>query len=178
MDITSTGDGLTIVICCQYYKIHDWMAFASWYSINKNLPDAKVVVLIERTKTTESLFNWTHRFHVKALQHQPSHLDSLSIAAINNLIDSNTICMKINPTVMAVREYEDLDCGIADVKLDIPATFVDYSNGCGKFVIDEWIDKGSSPLDRATKRFVKEKMSINELKVLKLWEQAYPLQLF
>ncbi len=38
-NVTPIGGELKILINVDYSFNHDWMSFASWYSINKNLPD-------------------------------------------------------------------------------------------------------------------------------------------
>jgi hypothetical protein len=51
MGISATGEGLDIVISTACSIHHDWQAFAAWYSIYTNLPDARVSILCARDFT-------------------------------------------------------------------------------------------------------------------------------
>ena len=46
---------LSIIIECECLFYHDWMAFASWYSIHKNISDAQILIKLKRTN---NLFKW------------------------------------------------------------------------------------------------------------------------
>jgi hypothetical protein len=74
---------------------------------------------------------------------------------------------------MAVREYDENSLGPVDVKSNELCTFVDYSNGCGKFVTSAWIDKDGVPFKDALSRFSIVDMSVNESKLLEIWKNAY-----
>jgi hypothetical protein len=74
-------------------------------------------------------------------------------------------------TTMAVRSYE----GILDVthaKSSEMTTFVDYSEGCGKFVTSEWINRLDVPFAKVDS-FRQDDMTANEIAVFKLWERMY-----
>ena len=69
--ITSTGDRLNILVSCDYSLHHDWMSFASWYSIYKNLPDAQVALLCARDlKDGYASFDWPYRCDIRFFQHE------------------------------------------------------------------------------------------------------------
>ena len=139
------------------------MAFASWYSINKNLPDAKVVIASPRREyeRTWLLFNWTYRLRVPLLFYTES------ITREANLV--------IPCTVMALRTYDTEHPGPVDVKSQEFATFVDYQEGCGRFIPSQWINRVAAPFRKAVKRLGTEDMTVNELKVLQMWEKLYIL---
>ena len=46
--VTSTGKGLNVLIRSEYSFSSNWMSFGSWYSVQKNLPDANVAIVCER----------------------------------------------------------------------------------------------------------------------------------
>lgn len=152
--ISSLGKGLNILIKAKYTKRHDWQAFASWYSIFKNLPDAKVKVCCELPADPEyQLFNWPARckvdfsFHYKKDDHY----------------------LEINPNIMAVYQYDENNLGPIDAKINEQCTFVDYSKGCGLFTLEKF--KDYCPFELAMKLFSND-MSLNEYRILKIWDKA------
>jgi len=78
--------------------------------------------------------------------------------------------ISLPPSVMAVRSYEG-DTTIANVKDETLAAFIDYSGGCGRFVMSEWIHKVEAPFNRAMDRFGNPDLTANEIAILKLWER-------
>lgn len=71
MNITSTGDNLSILIPTEYSIHDDWMAFSAWYSLSKNLPDAQVAILCLRgIKDGHLSFGWPVRCGVNYFQHE------------------------------------------------------------------------------------------------------------
>jgi hypothetical protein len=61
--VTETGDNLDILVYAELSQ--DWLAFAAWYSANKNLPDAKVSLAICRSKDVPfQSFQWAKRLNV------------------------------------------------------------------------------------------------------------------
>lgn len=48
----------------------DWQAFGTWYSIYKNLPDAKIAISIARNEETPfQYFQWTKRINIPVIRH-------------------------------------------------------------------------------------------------------------
>lgn len=160
LKISETGNGLNILMLCEYTRHHDWMSFASWYSIYKNLPDATVEISCLRTNCQDQLFNWPVKCNVTFSQ----------VSKLEHVVDKLTI----TPDIMAVSYYDINNLGPVDVKSDDNFTFVSYFRGCGKFVYDQWINTLRNPLVIAEKLFT-EDISLNESRVLKLWGKAYTL---
>ncbi len=77
----------------------------------------------------------------------------------------------VPPTVMAVRDFQD-DWSVSSSKSDRQTCLVDYSSGCGNFVVDKWINKSQHPFHNATRRFGTSAMTVNEVAVLKMWERC------
>jgi hypothetical protein len=167
-----TGDGLNIV-CKTGYSFHDdWMTFACWYSILKSLPDAKFSIFCPSVDSHGLYFQWAPRCRVN----------------FSTILPTNTPLLIVPPLAMAVRSLDqkcvdllseihfvELDgrlCG--DVKDDTFLPFVHYQNGCGKFVVSEWINKAECPFPWA-ERFMTHTATANEVRVLKLWKQLHPL---
>ena len=148
---------LAIIIECEVLECHHWMAFASWYSIQKNLSDALVFLSLDKTNH-KSLFGWASRCGVRFFRNQFK-------------IERPEI-KKISPSVMAIRSFSE-DLSIVSSKTDIMATFVDYKFGCGDFVLDKWINTTEVPFEKALKRFSTYDLNVNELAILNLWEQCF-----
>ena len=154
------GKGLRLIINTESIPKHDWMSYASWYSINKNLPDAEVLLLCRRG---EMVFGWPYKCGVKVVYYTKEPVI---------LYDEEHLNIHISPTFMAVRSFMSLtELGPIDAKSDQVATFVDYSKGCGKFVFNEGIDMAVNPFG-ITKKLTDVACSLNEVKILKLWEDC------
>jgi hypothetical protein len=140
-------DPKRIVIDCRCTPCHDWMAFASWYSFRKMLPDMGVAV---RVRLDRPMFRWVSRF--SSFCRGSSEGD-----------------MVIPPTVVAVREFLG-DWSVSPAKSATQTCLVDYSDGCGNFVVGDWINTNRHPFHKATLRFGTSGVTVNELAVLRLWE--------
>lgn len=127
------------------------MAFASWYSIRKRLPDC--IVTLE-TRLTIPMFGWANRAGVRITRRS----DAL---------------FKISPTVVAVRDFVG-DLAISKAGSNDQTCFVDYSEGCGDFVVDEWIHRGEVPFQKALRRFGSYRdLTVNEVAILNFWEKCH-----
>lgn len=141
----------SIVITCECVPAHDWMAFASWYSIRKRLPDCNVTIEV---KLSSPMFGWAHRAGVKITRKS----DAL---------------FRISPTVVAVRDFVG-DLTISQAVSQEQTCFIDYSNGCGDFVVNEWIHKGEVPFHKALRRFGSYRdLTVNEVAILEFWEKCH-----
>lgn len=141
---------LSIAIKCECNPCHDWMAFASWYSIKKRLPDSPVFLELRLDKP---IFRWANRFGIKILR--------------------KTSCtLTIDSSVMAVRDFNG-SFEIASSKSDDQSTFVNYRDGCGNFNLSEWINKEQDPFYRALLRFGTYNLTVNEMAILTFWEQCH-----
>lgn len=168
--ISISGDKLGILIDCENSFIHHWMAFASWYSINRNLPDANVVVAC-RMDNQWDLFGWVYKCKVPIFRYRDDKdLQKVSDCKLNT---DNTII--ITAYDMAVREYDDNAIGPIPVNTDKISCFVSCTQGCGKFITEDWIKVTRPPFHLANKRFRGEDITVNELKVLNLWSDCYRL---
>lgn len=141
-----------IAIVCECHPCHDWMAFACWYSLNKRLPDSKVSLECRHCH----LFAWARRIGIPV---KPSGNG-----------------FRIAPTVVAVRDFEG-DTSVSSSKSDNQTCLVDYSEGCGNFVVSEWINNSKVPFFNAAKRFGTGSLTVNEMAILNVWEQCHNLYL-
>jgi len=158
-----TGNDLGILIRCQQHPCHRWMSFAAWYSITKFLPDAMVAVYLIRAKPKLDSFVWPYKCRVPFFQCE-SEADPFECI---NFAERKKFC--IDSSVIAVRSY-DGNLDISSTKSDKLTTFVDYSEGCADFVMEQWINRLDAPFSK-TKLFTNDDMTANEIAVLKLWER-------
>jgi hypothetical protein len=150
--MVNTGNGLRIFITCNYLPHHDWMTFISWYSIKKNLPDAKVVISCDKSKFTRTpVFEWVKKVNVDFTYTKQA-------GGISIFCD-----------VMAIREWISKE--IIEAKSTNVATFCTYRNGCGNFVMSDWINSLVPPFDKS-EIFKKDDMTINEARVLEIWKKG------
>lgn len=166
MDHFLDGEGINILVECEPNFTHDWAAFALWYSVKKNLPEAKVAIACHREPYDRQYFNWATRCSVKYFMYKENAEQEARIRGF----DYEQI-FRFSPFTMAVRPYIKDSLGPVDVKNEELSTFVTYSEGVGKFVMGQRIHTNMAPFARATKRFAKETMTANEWAVLRLWDQ-------
>lgn len=158
--ISSTGKGLFVCLNCEHSFIHNWMAFASWFSFNKNLPDAEFHINFISKLSNIQLFLWVNK---------------CSITIHKNDFPDNFL--KITPTTMAIREYQG-NLGPTFAKDNKYSSLVDYSNGVGDFVEQDWINKLDIPFDKI-KQFTNNKyMGTNEIRIFDLWKRCNNLYNF
>lgn len=105
--ITETGNGLSVLITTETGQ--DWQAFGTWYSIYKNLPDAKIAISIARNEETPfQYFQWTKRINIPVIRHNmfdtenpiASRLDVIGKAISLKMVESPILAIK--PLVMAI----------------------------------------------------------------------------
>jgi hypothetical protein len=125
------------------------MAFASWYSFRKLMPEVEVCVAVDLDRP---IFRWV----------------PILSSRFRGEKDGDFV---VPPTVMAVRDFQD-DWSVSSSKSDRQTCLVDYSSGCGNFVVDKWINKSQHPFHNATRRFGTSAMTVNEVAVLKMWERC------
>ena len=68
--ISETGKNLDIVIVTK--TAEDWRTFACWYSVSKKLPDARILLICNRTNRVElQYYQWAKRLQVPHLYNNP-----------------------------------------------------------------------------------------------------------
>lgn len=186
MAISSTGDGLTVLISCEYLLHHNWMSFLCWYSLFKNLPEAKVIVASPRQIMTRNLFDWTRKCNIPLVLHKETDDTGQIQAVINH--GSTMPILVVSPDSVCVRDFDEagfspksltelsrlnseLSC---DCKEDRPCVFATYPAGWGKFVTSSWINKASCPFMFGAK-YAQGELTTNEVRIGRLWNAATPL---
>ena len=167
--IDYTGTNLGVIIECDFTILDHWMSFASWYSFYKTLPDAQVALACKRGINSYRLYNWAYRLGAKCFQYSQDYDE-------NQLIKNVEKLLILKPSIMAIRPCEEHTVfGPLSVKDFELSTLVDFSEGCGSFVVADWIDNVDGPFRSALTRFATNELTANELKVLRLWEQMTPI---
>ncbi len=165
MLINHLGNNLNILIKCNYSYAHDWMAFACWYSLDKFLPDAKVIIACTPTDVKEQVFTWPKRVGV------PMRRNLVERPVL--VLDCDTVIIRDLVDVKYLNEAGQIMNGqeiISEANSEDFTPFVSYKNGCGNFVTAQWINTTECPFPWAD-RFMTHSATINEVKVLKLWKQ-------
>ena len=186
MTISSTGDGLNILIACDYLPHHNWMSFLCWYSLTKNLPDAKVFVAAHRRLMKHDFFGWTRKCKVPFILHKETDPEGQIQAALEHdvtkpllVVPPDSICVRdfdeagFSPdTLSEVRQLDTELC--CDCKEDRACVFATYPNGWGKFVMATWINRISCPFLFGVK-YGQGNLTANEARIGRLWSAATPL---
>ena len=181
MSISLTGKNLNILISCDYTIIHNWMTFFCWYCLEKNLPDAKVFIVCNRTPLNSFLFAWTKRCKVPFEIVKKSSIESHVELAKKRGYEGSLLV--ISPDMAAIRDFGESDFDqnslygktyfadenlCCDAKEEKPCVFARYSKGWGKFVTSSWINKSSSPFTKEN-RYALGDMTVNEVRIGRLW---------
>ena len=193
MKISNLGDGLTVHISCQQVPHHDWMSFLSWYSISRNLPEAKTVVTVTRSVSDSYIGNWTRVCRVPFLMHREmSPEEEQGFVVSHPKSKAAGKVLTISPEYVCIRDFEESGVALSffedkefyflaeiqnfatNCRDENPSVFVHYNNGWGKFVTSSWINKTSSPLISGIKLSTAG-MTVNEIKLASLWEDAAKL---
>lgn len=182
MKISSTGHGLNIVIGCNYQLSHNWMSYICWYSLIKNLPDAKVMIACNRKLMKNSLFVWTRKCKVPFVLHKETdefgQIEAAGVSKPLLFIPPEAICIRdfdeagFSPNVWSEeKSYFLNDELICDCKEDKSCVFATYLNGWGRFVTPEWINRSTSPFIQGV-RYDQGQMTANEIRIGRLWNAA------
>ena len=163
-EITQSGNGLNIVIVCRPIPLHNWLAFISWRSIRKFLPDAAIMLACSKEEKVWGVFRWVYQANIKMFRYTAEDDTRFSDQ------------LKISAYTFAIRECDPDNLGPVPVRNDDSTTFVDCSQGCGKFVVSDWIDKARPPVSKsAIATFGNDDLTPNEGKVLRMWDECKSL---
>lgn len=191
-----TGERLSVLLCCEHLLHHDWMSFVSWYSFQRNLPDAKFSILCTRAGMKYDIFRWTKRAGIQfQISRNSDPMHRLAYAIKKDMVTLPTLI--IRPEILCVREFdndpnylngnhhkgscifvsEDGASSTYDERLCCEAgenefcNFVTYEKGWGNFKIDPWVNKSGNPLQRRLKHS-EFATGINERRIASIWNGA------
>jgi hypothetical protein len=179
MRITPLGSGLTVLIKCEATGADNFLAFAAWYSLSKNLPDAEVVIACRRPEDMEmDVFPWVYRIRVPFFYYRKS-LDACKAKNPIFLISSDVMCLGLLDDVI----LDSLNSGVTTLDVESfckpakssdHATFCSVKGGCGAFVHTNWIHKGGHPFGKVD-LYSKGMLTVNEKRIFSLWKKLCPL---
>lgn len=164
------GNGMTVLIDCEATGKDNFLAFASWYSLFKNLPDAKIIIACQRPRMLEKdVFTWVRRINVSFFYYRKKPDAQI-------VIPPDILCLgPLNEEILKdVNEGKNIERFIIAAKSQDHAVFCSIKEGCGSFVPDGWIHKEYPPFDKFD-ILSKGELTTNEKKVFKLWEKLCPL---
>ncbi len=158
----------------------NFMSFACWYSLHKNLPDANILLACERPEEMKmDLFQWVYRLQIpffyyqktdpitQAIQTDKATYPILTLPCDTICLDTldHTIIDKINDNKIIVGEELCLSA-----KNPETAVFCSLKEGVGAFVPSRWIYRGSHPFKNAD-MFSKGDLTMNERRIFQLWKK-------
>lgn len=179
--ISATGKGLNILISCDHTPEHNWMSYLCWYSILKNLSDAKVSICSRRINVSGNFFIWTKKVNIPFKMYNGEYEPK-------NVFGQNSLLI-IPPHVVALRDFDEAGIDpelkedpcflentnfLKDAVTNDFCVFCSYLKGWGNFVASEWINNITCPL-LIFKKFSKSNMTINEKRIEKIWNNSIPL---
>lgn len=110
--ITETGKNLSVLIMTEPER--DWQTFATWYSVFKNLPDARTAIFCQRNKQTPFvLYQWTKRLKIPTMIKNPfasepmeqiNWLHAIRAALEENLIGDTLLVLR--PLAMVLEPFD------------------------------------------------------------------------
>ena len=196
--VSSTGENLSVLLCCSHLLHHNWMSFLSWYSFQQNLPDAKFAILCSRKDIKYDLFQWTKRVNIpfeitnrdepiscflyalyKSYIHYPFLVITPDILCLKDLTTDDQLintgnnyqlnkCFIIHHNNSYAEEKKDF---FVNVKDQNASRFVSYSEGWGNFNTHSWINKLGNPLHIYSK-YDSIPLNMNERRLSNIWKDA------
>jgi hypothetical protein len=187
-EITPYGDGLFILISAHPTLMDSWLSFACWASIQRQLPDSKVIVACcDRGKYNHEFFRWTHRAKVPHFVYSGSQNieTASSIARSRGLVTGPILVVPSYVMVLdslgdEIVQVLNTDGFYEAESHTLPAKNTELSrfssvlSGVGSFVPDKWIDRNGYPFGNVD-RFSKGPLTANERRVFQLWKKIGPL---
>ena len=197
--ITTRGDGLQVAIYC--LPEEDWQAFAAWYSVRKFLPGAFVQICCVRNGSAPfQFFQWTKRLQVPIRYFTPfwgemiiqnkqlltqflmsylSFSPILLMPSYSMFLDNipQDVVDKMNkshyiygfPCVfrgLGEERIEEREFCVEAREIQDGHFLASYQKGCGK-----WINTMEGCPFANTLRFYRFDMTVNEIRILKLWDR-------
>lgn len=185
MKVSNIGNNLNILITCSYAPHYDWMTFLCWYSLTKNLPDAKIYIACNRNQIKQQWFSWINKCKIPFILHKVmSPEDQIEYAIHDKKIDlpilivpAEYICIKEFDDNFAFEGKQQLEQAkdlFGNCKNENIYSFVEYKSGWGKFNTDAWINKPDCPF-MTNLKYISGDMTANEIRIGQLWSKAASL---
>lgn len=180
MGIDQYGDGLTILIHGTPGVSFPWRSFSSWFSARKYLPDASVIVAIPRGDGSQNCTCfWSWRLGVTHFTYRGG-VDEARRQAAKRIehpgfwatMEAGTLILEAVQTEFLTRlkREGDFDSLSRLAKDEEVCPVISIRSGVGSFVLENWIDRSDTPFRRSG-LYRQGSLSVNENRVLSLWEQ-------
>lgn len=154
LNITNSGANLSVLI--QDAGRDSWASFAGWYSINRYLPDAQMIVCRPRTITP---MTWTTRCGIKVINYKPEDYQKT--------LDQHQDFLILPSYTALIRSLRDDDSfAVEDCKVST-TPFVRFFQ-CGRFDANVWNQHETRPAILFVDKLRSEMMTQAEIKVLDL----------
>jgi hypothetical protein len=131
------GENLNVLILTE--PTQDWLSFSSWYSINKNLPEAKVAaVCVRNLEVGFQYFQWMkrmripHRFINPADHREETILNALLAVSTEGLLPDGRDMLVINSYIMVLEQLETMPnfaCWVGSDCLWVPRATTEVIKG-------------------------------------------------
>lgn len=166
---------MSIVIATTQSTHNEWMAFACWYSVHRNLPESKVAVIFPRAYKSHQ-FTWLNKCHIPYLAYTA---EGTIDDAVKTLVDNEIIATPVTilkDSMMIIRDNLELPTdGITHflapyASTTEPCAIVDFRK-CSKFNLEEWNESEQKHPFYRTKQLISRNRTGNEIKVFELWKQ-------
>lgn len=118
--ISETGENLDVIILTQ--TAEDWRTFATWYSVQANLPDASVSILCHRTTRVEfQFYQWAKRLNIPLKIVTPFYKEQIGdkLNALKLHMSTNVLILDYTTLVLDVLSKDWIDMFSGDPKLII-----------------------------------------------------------
>jgi len=166
--VDELGLGITVVAEADYTFLDEWQAFACWFSVKRNMPDASFCVELSkgRRRGDKQLYQWARRAGATVVSRHQDRVPTIRVPCHSALIRPYEPEM-VEGMRGCVRPL------VKEARSEGWYYWVDASE-CGLFRRSEWLDRADCPLYMAD-RFATPDLTVSEEKVLRLWGQASSL---
>jgi hypothetical protein len=154
---------VNVLIESSYSLFGDWSTFGLVYSLRKFAPNVNIHLKYSRKAGGNQYFVWTRKMKVVVNKNIDKFVKFNSHILLIHPVDNEILQKLDNIADISGSEF------CSEVKQDKFTPFVSFRDGCGNFVMSEWIDKDDCPFPYAD-YFMTETVSLNETEVIKLWK--------
>lgn len=144
-----TGKDISFFCKCGEHPNDTWKLFYLWRSLTKFLPDSNIYVFWNSENIPKP--KWAYKCKLKFVKSNFNNYSNLDISSV------------------AVREISNINfIGPTSVKDEEFSCLINYSKGVGSWMENENFD---FPCDKAMMKYGRKSLSINEYKVLNIFQR-------
>lgn len=112
------GTGVSVLINSKYDYFHNWMSYAAWYSLQRNLPGAKVALAVPRRGLDLMLYHWAYRCDIRFMMYRNvekmNKMFAVYLALKRNLVRQPLIVMDADVMALGELELPSVDFAVDD----------------------------------------------------------------